>query len=299
MDLSVQLANAKLRNPLMLASGVVGNSTEKMLNAFGAGASCIVTKSVSLEPREGYPEPTTFSNGFLTINAVGLSNPGVRGIEAILERLKNVPFIVSVFGKDAEEYAKVVSILDKWGPVGFELNLSCPHVKGYGIEIGHDPSTVAEIVEETKKQTSKPIFAKLSPNTEKIIQVAKSSEDAGADGVVAINTVKAMLIDVENGRPVLSNKIGGLSGEAVRPIALRCVFELYKELAIPVIGVGGISKWEHVVQFMMAGARAVQIGTAAYFNLDVFGEILRGLEGFMRKKSINSLEDIVGLSHKF
>jgi len=216
----------------------------------------------------------------------------------MLRNLQDIPIIASVFGKDAEGFASAVKVLDRLKLLGFELNLSCPHVRGLGAEIGHNPEAVKEIVEEVKKKTKKPIFAKLSPNTEKVIKVARVAEDSGADGVVAINTVRAMIIDIENLRPVLSNKIGGLSGEAIRPIALRCVYELYRNLKIPIIGVGGISRWEHVIQFMLAGARAVQIGTAVYSDYGVFKKILTGLVEYMKKKSINSLENIIGLAHK-
>ncbi len=298
MDISREFSGIRLKNPLILASGVVGNSLQKMIDAYRAGASCVVTKSTSIKPRKGYPKPTFYFDGVIAINAVGLSNPGAEKMQRILKNMENVPFIASVFGKNEEEYVAAVKVLDRAGPIGFELNLSCPHVKGYGTEIGHDTQLVSLIVEQVKEATRKPVFVKLSPNTEKIIAIAKSAEDAGADGVVAINTVKAMMIDAETGRAVVSNRIGGLSGEAIRPIALRCVYELYEELNIPIIGVGGISKWEHVVQFAMAGATAVEIGTAAYYKIDVFREILSGIKEYMWKKSLASFEELVGLSHR-
>jgi len=288
-----------LANPTLLASGVAGESVEALLSVIEAGAGGAVSKSIGPNPRRGYPDPTVVRLDFGAVNAVGLANPGAVRFSRRLDSLKDseVPIIVSIFGGSATEFSKVVEKLDGKNFMGYELNLSCPHVEGVGTEVGHDPEVVARVVRAVKSATSKPVFAKLSPNTERILEVARAAVDEGADGITAINTVRAMAIDIETGRPVLSHSTGGLSGDAIRPIALRCVFEL-SEFEVPIMGVGGISKWEHAVQFLLAGASAVQIGTAAYGNYGMFKEVVRGIRNYMRRKGFRKVEEMTGLAHR-
>jgi dihydroorotate dehydrogenase (NAD+) catalytic subunit len=181
--------------------------------------------------------------------------------------------------------------------MGYELNLSCPHVEGVGTEIGHDPELVSRVVRSVRSKTTKPVFAKLSPNTNRVVEVGRAAIDSGADGLTAVNTMRAMAIDVTLQRPILSNKFGGLSGNALRPVAVRHVYELTEALDVPVIGSGGISTWEHAVEFMLAGACAVQVGTALIDGFGVFSEINAGIRAYMRKKRLKKIRDWVGLAH--
>ena len=299
IDLSVGLAARRLANPTLLASGVAGESVESLLSAIEAGAGGAVSKSIGPKPRRGYPEPTVVRLDSGTINAVGLSNPGAARFSKRLDSLKGSDaIIVSVFGGSPAEFSKVVRTLDGKNFAGYELNLSCPHVEGVGTEVGHDPELVARVVKAVKSATGKPVFAKLSPNTERILEVARAAVDEGVDGITAINTVKAMAIDVGTQRPVLSHRTGGLSGSAIRPIALRCVYELSEEFEVPIMGVGGISRWDHAVQFLLAGASAVQVGTAASGNYGLFREIVEGIEGYMQRKGFRRVEEMKGRAHR-
>jgi dihydroorotate dehydrogenase (NAD+) catalytic subunit len=300
IDLSVGLAGRRLANPTLLASGVAGESVESLLSAIAAGAGGAVSKSIGSKPRRGYSDPTVVRLDSGTINAVGLSNPGAARFSKRLDSLKgsDAPIIVSVFGRSPTEFSKVVRTLDGKNFAGYELNLSCPHVEGVGTEVGHDPELVARVVKAIKSTTEKPVFAKLSPNTERILEVARAAVDEGVDGITAINTVRVMMIDVETQRPVLSHRTGGLSGSAIRPIALRCVYELSEEFEVPIMGVGGISRWDHAVQFLLAGASAVQVGTAASGDYGLFTEIVEGIRGYMRRKDFRKVGEMTGLAHR-
>lgn len=290
-----------LENPLVLASGIVGVTTASLSRAIESGAGAAISKSIGLEPREGYKNPTLVGTDCGLLNAVGLANPGAKVFSEELAKVrgKGLPIIVSIFGGGPIEFRRVTQILDGNDFIAYELNLSCPHVEGVGTEIGHDPGTVASVVKAVTSETSKPVFAKLSPNTDRLIEVAKAAIDSGAVGLTAINTIRAMAVDVETQRPVLSNKFGGLSGNAIRPVAVRCVFELHQELDVPIMGCGGVSRWEHAVELLLAGASAVQIGTGLYEGYGIFRRVTRGLTEYMKKKKVRSVGDLVGLSHRF
>lgn len=296
----VSLGRLELANPLVLASGVQGSSLSKVLEALKFGAGAAVTKSIGLNPREGYPEPTLAEVDSGYINAAGLPNPGAERFSDELALLKGrqMPVIVSIFGGDAEEFRRVVDTLDGNDFLAYELNLSCPHVEGVGTEVGHHPDIVSNVVKAVKSGTSKPVFAKLSPNTERLVEVAAAAVDAGADGLTAINTVKSVSIDIETGRPSLSNAYGGLSGGAIRPVALRCVYELREKFDLPIMGCGGVSKWEHAVQFFLAGANAVQVGSATLARFALFNDINVGIISYLERKGIRSLAELVGASHR-
>ncbi len=298
-ELRAQLGGVELANPVMLASGVQGQSLYKVVEALRLGAGGAVTKSIGLEPRLGYPEPTMAEADSGMVNAAGLPNPGAEAFSREMASLrgKGLPVFVSVYGSNAEEFAAVVRRLDQNEFVGYELNLSCPHVEGVGTEVGTDPELVSLIVKAVKSNTHKPVFAKLSPNAERLVEVATAAADAGADGVTAVNTVKALAIDVRTGRPSLSNRYGGLSGGAIRPIALRCVYELSESVDIPIIGCGGISSWEHAVQFFLAGASAVQVGTATLGKFALFNEMNLGILEYLQAKGCSHLSHIVGKAH--
>jgi dihydroorotate dehydrogenase (NAD+) catalytic subunit len=298
--IGVKMGGLHLSNPTLLASGVHGTSLSKVLEALRVGAGGAVTKSIGPVPREGYPEPTLVEVEGGTVNAAGLPNPGAESFSNQLGEVngKRLPILVSIFGGDEREFGKVVSVLDGNDFAGYELNLSCPHVSGVGTEIGHYPEEVSKVVKKVKGSTSKPVFAKLSPNTDKLVEVAQAAVDAGADGLTAVNTVRAFPIDAETGKPALSNGYGGLSGPAIRTVALRCVYELREKFDVPVMGCGGVGTWEDAVKFFLAGADAVQLGVATMKKFDIFNDINVGLLDYMERKGINKLGDLVGAAHR-
>jgi len=300
--LNTSFAGLKLKNPTALASGILGYSAESLESIVEGGAGAVVTKSIGLAPRIGYPNPTVVQVKCGLINAMGLPNPG---IEAYVQEIRHaktvlsVPLIVSVYGFSAQEYAMTAKKAAEAGADAVELNVSCPHVKETGSEIGQNPETLTKVVKKVKAAVHKPVFIKLSPNVTDIVEVAEAAVKAGADALTAINTVRAMAIDVETALPVLSNRRGGLSGPAIKPIALRCVYDIYEKVKTPIMGCGGITSWRDAVEFFLAGASAVQIGTAvALKNPGVFEAINRGVDAYLRKKGFGSVKEIVGLSHK-
>jgi dihydroorotate dehydrogenase (NAD+) catalytic subunit len=298
----VNLAGLKFENPTVLASGVLGYSAESFEAVVEGGAGGVVTKSVGLEARVGYANPTVFQAKCGLVNAMGLPNPGVEEFVSEVRRAKRllkVPLIVSVYGYSEEEYAFVAEKVVAAGADGVELNVSCPHVKLTGSEIGQNPEILASVVEAVKEGVSKPVFVKLSPNVTDIVSVAQAAVKGGADGLTLVNTLRAIAIDVETGRPVLSNVRGGLSGEAVKPVALRCVYDVFECVKVPIFGCGGVNDWRDAVEFLLAGASAVQIGTAvAFTGCSVFGDVSRGVEDYLQKKGFGSVKEIVGYSHK-
>ena len=299
--LHVDLAGLRLANPTMLASGILGSSAESLSNIVVGGAGAVVTKSVGSKPRRGCENPTVVQTSCGLINAMGLPNPGIREFAEEIREAKSlgVPVIVSVYGFSAEEYGAVAKKAVDAGADAVELNVSCPHVKDTGSEIGQNPATLAEVVRKVKAAVEKPVFVKLSPNVTSIAEIAEVAANAGADAITAVNTIKAMAIDPETAMPILSNKAGGLSGPAIKPIAVRCVYEIYERVKLPIIGCGGITNWRDAVEFLLAGARAIQIGTAiAIEGPNVFKAITRGISSYLRRKGFRSVEDIVGLSHR-
>jgi len=300
--LTTEIAGLKLSNPTMLAAGILGLSEASLLEAIKNGAGAVVTKSVGLKPRSGYVNPAVVQVSCGLLNAIGLPNPGAQDFAEEIKELKkhglSVPVIASVFGFSVEEFARAASILTRAGADAVELNLSCPHVKKTGSEIGQSPSLVAKVVKKVKGVVDKPVIVKLTPNVTDIVEVAKAGVEAGADAVTAINTVRAMAIDIETAHPVLANKVGGFSGPAIKPVAVRCVYEIYEEINVPIIGCGGVTTWQDAVEFMLAGAPAVQIGTAiASKGLEVFKSIAKGIDNFLKRKGYRSVKEIVGLSH--
>lgn len=298
-SIRVEMGGFQLANPTLLASGVQGSSLSKVLEALKFGAGGAVTKSIGPEPREGYKEPTMVEVEGGMVNAAGLPNPGAEKFAEELSALegKRLPILVSVFGGDEKQFSYVVKTLDANEFLGYELNLSCPHVAGVGTEVGHDADMVSRVVGAVKARTKKPVFAKLSPNTERLVEIAQAAVDAGADGLTAVNTLRAMPIDIETGKPALSNGFGGLSGSAIRPVALRCVYELREWFEVPVIGCGGVSTWEHAVEFFLAGADAVQVGSATLKKLPLFNDINLGVMSYLERKGFASLKNIVGAAH--
>ncbi|NJE85075.1 dihydroorotate dehydrogenase [Thermococcus sp. CX2] len=295
--LEVEVAGIKLDNPLILASGINDKTPEQWIRAHREGAGGVVTKSIGIEPRNGYDNPTIVELPYGLINAMGLPNPGWNGFLEMVEGYTfDFPLIVSIFGGTPEEFAFLAEKLSDVADA-FELNLSCPHAKGYGMEIGQRPEMVYEVVKAVKDATDKPVIAKLTPNIDDITKLGLAAERAGADAVSAINTLKAIAIDVYARRPILSNRVGGYSGPGVKPVALRAVYDLAKVLDIPVIGIGGITTWQDAVEFLLAGASALQIGTAVSLRgWGVFREINAGIERYLEEEGFGSVEEIVGLA---
>lgn len=299
MSLRVKISKLNLENPTILASGILGESSGSIKRVALAGAGAVVTKSIGKEAREGYPNPTAVEIECGILNSMGLPNPGIEEFKKEVDELRDlrIPLIGSIFGKDAEEFAFLARKMENYGLDAIELNLSCPHAKGYGLEMGCFPDVVKSVVEEVKRNVTLPIFPKLSANVRDIVEIGKAAEEGGADGVVAINSLKAMKIDLDLKKPILYNKIGGYSGRGIKPIGVRCVYELSKELNIPVIGVGGIESWEDAVEYILAGAHAVEIGSAIYFkDLDIFREICDGMRSWMEKNSFESIDDFRGMA---
>lgn len=299
--LTTSLTSLKLSNPTMLASGILGYSPETLARIVEGGAGAVVTKSIGLKPRMGYANPTVVEASCGLINAMGLPNPGIHEFVDELRETKkalSVPVIVSVYGYSEGEYAEVAQKAVEAGADAVELNVSCPHVKETGSEIGQNPKVLREVVRAVKAAVKKPVIVKLSPNVTDIVEIAEAAEKAGADALTMINTVRAMSIDAETAVPVLGNRVGGLSGPAIKPIALRCVYSVYESARVPLIGVGGISGWRDAVEFLLAGASAVQIGTAvATKGPRVFRDVARGIDAYLKRKEFKSVNDVVGLSH--
>lgn len=298
--LTVKIGSLKFSNPTELASGILCNGALLRRAATEGGAGAVVTKSLTNERREGYPNPTIVGVRAGLINAIGLSNPGYAEFlrhELPLAREGKVCVIVSVAGSDVGEFLRISSAAEDAGADGVELNLSCPHVKKHGLEMGSDPELVHEVVKEVKGALKIPVHAKFGL-TDRLTDAALKAEGAGADAIVAINTIKATAIDIHARKPVLSNIYGGLSGPAIHPIAVRCVYELYEILSIPLIGSGGVEDWQTAVEFLLAGARAVQIGSAvAIKELNVFNKVARGIERYLDTCGFKSVEEIVGCAH--
>ena len=300
-SLATSVGTIKLDKPAMLASGILGISLDVFNRLYRSGAGAVVTKSLSSEPWEGYPNPTIFSvNGGGWMNAVGLSNPGASNFAKMIESNKDVPIIVSLVGSIPKDFEMMINEFKNCNVTAFELNLSCPHVAKVGLEVGDDPELVKKIVTTVKNSTNVPAIAKVGLGTTNYLNTVKIAIDSGIDAITAINTVRAMAIDVETQRPILSNKFGGLSGTPIKPIALRCVYEIASKHDIPIIGCGGISTWEDAIEFFLAGASAIQLGSAIGDNwINVFDDINKGILEYMKKKNYSNIKEMVGLAKKF
>ena len=300
VDLTTKIASLTLKNPTILASGLMDEDAGSMKRIVNCGASAVVTKSIGLKSREGYANPTIVELECGILNAMGLPNPGINEFGEEIKKLKrlNAPIIGSVFGSNSKEFVELGKKMQSYGADALELNMSCPHAKGYGLEIGSDPRLVKEITSKVKESVEVPVFVKLSSNVANLGEIAKAAENGNADGIVAINTIKAMKIDIELKIPVLANKIGGYSGKAIKPIGVRCVYEIAENVDIPIIGVGGVTTGEDALEYIMAGASAVQIGTGIYYrDVDVFKKVCKEMENWMKKHSVKKLSELIGAAH--
>ncbi|MCI4357776.1 MAG: dihydroorotate dehydrogenase [Thermoplasmata archaeon] len=300
-DLKVDLAGLRLRNPLLLASGIWGESGESLAGAWEAGAGGVITKSIGRSARLGYPNPTVESLGrWGFLNAMGLPNPGIEEYpkEIAAAQARGATVIGSVFGGDADEYAELAYRMAGTGVGAIELNLSCPHAEGLGSDLGEDPQEVEAITRAVRARVSVPVIVKITPNTADPVALAQAAERGGASAISAINTLRAISIDVRLRRPTLSHGLGGLSGPAIKPVGLACVWQIYPKVSIPVVGVGGIRTAEDVLQYVMAGARAVEVGTAvALDGIQIFSKLSQDLLALMGELGIERIADVVGAAH--
>ncbi len=305
MDLEVQLApkhpnGLLLKNPVMAASGTFGYGVEyaRLIDVNQLGA--IVTKGVTLRPRRGNPQPRLAETPAGMLNSIGLQNPGVRAVireKAPMWARLNVPVIVNIAGETVEEYAQLAELLDSApGVAALEVNVSCPNVKVGGMAFGVDPRAAAAVTLAVKAASSLPVIVKLTPNVTDITAIAQAVVEAGADAVSLINTLLGMVVDVKSRRPWLSTITGGLSGPAIRPVALRMVYQVAKAVDVPVIGIGGITSTDDALQFLMAGATAVQVGTATFVNPKTATEIIAGLGKFLESEGLQSIKAIIGVA---
>jgi dihydroorotate dehydrogenase (NAD+) catalytic subunit len=284
----------------MLASGILGISLEVFARLYKDGAGALVTKSLSKEPWDGYPNPTIVGVKSGYLNAVGLSNPGAPYFAKMIEPNTTVPIIVSLVGSVEEDFTFMIKQFENVKILGYELNLSCPHVEKVGLEVGDDPNLVKKIVRSVKAHSKVPVIAKVGLGSSDYLETVSAACESGIDAITAINTVRAMGIDVETTRPLLSNKIGGLSGSAIKPIAIRCVYEISSKFDIPIIGCGGVSDWEDAVEFILAGASAVQIGSAIGEKwTGIFSEINNGISKYMERKGFSKINEMIGIAKKF
>lgn len=297
LDLSVDVVGLKLKNPVIAAAGTFGNSDEygQLVNIGLLGA--VTTKGLSLEPWKGNAYPRLAETASGLINAVGLQNKGVRAFiddDLPLLQALDTKVIVNIVGKTVEEYAEVTSILDRYiGVDAIEVNISCPNIKKGGLSFGSDTKMAAQVIAAVKKATSKTVIAKLSPNVTDIADMAKQVALAGADAVSLINTILAMAIDLETRKPKLANIYGGLSGPAVKPIALRMVHQVSQAVDVPVIGMGGISSTEDALEFIVAGAKAVAVGTATFNNPQTMLNIIDGIGTYLETQKL-TLDKLCG-----
>ncbi len=300
-ELSCEISGIEFENPLILASGILGVAPSSIVRLSNAGIGGTTTKSIGPRTRFGFSNPSIIEiddGSFL--NSVGLANPGIEAFIPEIKEIKkktNIPLIVSVFGDDPHIYAEVAKKSELAGADAIEINVSCPHAEV--ASIGLSAELTKKFTEQVKKAVNIPVFVKLTPNLANIIPIAKAAENGGADAIVAINTVRGLSLDIETGRPILSHGIGGLSGKAIRPIGVRCVYEIYPHVKIPIIGCGGISKWQDVLEYIYAGATAVQLGSIFSRGEEKINEILDGLHIFLKKHNISNLQELRGKSHDF
>lgn len=296
-DMSVTIAGVKLKNPVMTASGTFGSGMEYSEFVDLSKLGAVVTKGVSLTPWEGNPTPRVAETYGGMLNAIGLQNPGIDTfIERDLEFLKgyDTKVIVNVCGKTVEEYVGVVERLADTDVSMLEINVSCPNVKEGAIAFGQDPKALSMITKEIKKKAKQPVIMKLSPNVTDIALMAKTAEEAGADAVSLINTITGMKIDINKRKFVLANRTGGLSGPAIKPVAVRMVYQAACAVKIPVIGMGGIASYEDALEFIMAGAAAVAVGAANFTDPYTTVKVIDGIEQYMKRNDIKSISELTG-----
>ncbi len=304
VDISTNVGKLKLKNPTILASGFLGVSASMLQRVANNGAGAVTTKSIGLEKRKGHHNPTVVEVTAGLLNAVGLSTPGINEsldeLKILLKKIR-VPVIVSIYGKTVKEYGIIAERVSEIKPSMLEVNISCPNVEDeFGRPFGTDAKTSAHVTKIVKNNTKLPVAVKLTPNVTDIKPIAKSVEEAGADAITAINTLgPGMLINIETKKPVLANRTGGLSGPAIKPIAVRCVYDIYETVDIPIIGMGGIMNGKDAVEFVLAGASAVGIGTGIlYRGIDIFDKVNKEIKTYMKENHHKNLKQLIGKAHE-
>ena len=302
VDLKVELANIQLQNPVLTASGTYGYGLEYSDYYDPSVLGAVIVKGTTLEPRPGNPTPRIAETPAGMLNAIGLENPGIEAfVNKILPELRaaNITVVVNIAGSTVEEYAELAARLESQeGIAAIELNISCPNVKQGGLQFGTDPAMAAAVIEAARASTTLPIIAKLSPNVTDIVAIARAAREAGADALAMINTLMGMAIDIHKRKPVLGNVFGGLSGPAIKPVALRMIYQVYREVDIPILGGGGIMNAVDALEFMMAGASALSVGTACFVNPMAPVDIINGLESFLHEQGLKSIAEIIGAVHR-
>lgn len=302
VNLDVNVGGLQMPNPVTTASGTFGSGLEMTEYVDLSRLGAITVKGTTLEPRPGNLQPRCAETPAGMLNSIGLENPGVEVF--VKETLPKVaeygsPIVVNIAGKDIEDYGKVAAILEKEDAVhALEVNVSCPNVKNGGMALGTNPDLVKETAEVVKANTTKPVIMKLSPNVTDIVEVANAAKAGGADGLTLINCLLGMAVDIRTKKPILGNVVGGLSGPAIKPVALRMVYQVYKAVDLPIIGLGGITCWQDAVEFLLAGATAVSIGTANFIDPTVTMKVIDGIEQYLIDNGYNDVHDIIGLAAK-
>jgi dihydroorotate dehydrogenase (NAD+) catalytic subunit len=303
VNLSVQLApnnprGLLLKNPVMTASGTFGYGTEYSDFVDIQKLGAVVCKGTTLEPREGNPQPRLAETPAGLLNSIGLQNIGVEALikeKAPMWATWQVPVIVNIAGESIDDYARLAARLDGVAGVsGLEVNIGCPNVKSGGMDFGTDPRAAASVTRAVKKAGSLPVIVKLTPNVTSIVEIAEAVADAGADALCLINTLRGMAIDVSARKPSLGNICGGLSGPAVKPVALHMVYQVAGRVKLPIVGCGGITSAQDALEFIMAGASAVEVGTAQFVNPRALLDVLEGIEDFMRREGVKDVSDLIG-----
>ncbi|MCL2169997.1 MAG: dihydroorotate dehydrogenase [Defluviitaleaceae bacterium] len=301
MDLTVNIAGVIWKNPVTTASGTVNSGKEYAEYVDFSRIGALTTKGVAASPWAGNPTPRVAETYGGMLNAIGLQNPG---IDAFIDndlpylRALSTNVIVNVCGRDAAEFAEVSRRLEEASGVDMlEINVSCPNVKTGGVAFAQDPKATEEIITAVKRATKLPIIAKLSPNVTSITEIAKAAESAGANALSMVNTLLAMKIDIHTKKPILANTLGGLSGPAIKPVAVRCVYQAHKAVKIPIIGMGGIMTGDDAIEFMLAGASAVAIGTAHFTNPKATLDVLDGIKIYMEKYGVKNITELIGGAH--
>lgn len=298
--LSVRLGKVRLDNPTILASGFLGTTANLLKRVSDSGAGAVTIKSIGPFERDGNKNPTVLEWEHGLINAVGLPNAGYKNMDDELKSLSKFKrtWIASVYGSSVEDYVTITNHVKDFKPDMIELNISCPN-KSDGTLFGTDPNLSKKLVSAVRKITNIPLIAKLTPNVTDIVSIAKACEDGGADAINAINTLTGMVIDVNARKPVLAFKTGGMSGPAIRPLAVRCVYQIFPHVKIPIIGTGGINTYEDALEMMMAGASAVSLGTAIHYNgMGVFSDVCNGMKKWLKDNGYKSVKDIIGIAHE-
>ena len=305
ISLKTKFCNINFSNPTVLASGILGISAPQLKRVAKGGAAGLTLKSIGPRPRPGHPNPTILVPGDIMINCVGLPTPGYKNMDEKWEELgalKNTNVVIaSIYGGTTKEFIQIAKYVASKKPHLIELNLSCPNTDKEGANFASNLDIIKEVVFKTKKAAgSIPIMPKLSPNVPDIAAVAKACEKAGADAISAINTVgPGMIINLETRKPIMSYKKGGISGPAIKPIAIRCVYDIYEATSLPILGIGGITTGEDAIEMMMAGATLIGIGSGVYYRgIDIFDKVNKEIIAWMKKNNVKNLKDIVGSAHK-